>query len=124
MKQITFSDMEYGNRKRTTKREEFLDIMEEIIPWEEWVEYVRPYYPDGKRGRPTKGIETMLRMYLLQVWFNLSDEGVEDAIYDSYAFRKFMVTSKNPQKLRQIEAFSIIGQILTCKQCFEKVTLP
>ena len=59
--------------------------MEEIIPWEEWVEYVRPYYPDGKRGRPTKGIETMLRMYLLQVWFNLSDEGVEDAIYDSYA---------------------------------------
>jgi hypothetical protein len=35
-----------------------------------------------------------------------------------------MVTSKNPQKLRQIEAFSIIGQILTCKQCFEKVTLP
>lgn len=90
MKQITFSDMEYGNRKRTTKREEFLDIMEEIIPWEEWVEYVRPYYPDGKRGRPTKGIETMLRMYLLQVWFNLSDEGVEDAIYDSYAFRKFM----------------------------------
>lgn len=90
MKQITFSDMEYGNRKRTTKREEFLDIMEEIIPWEEWAEYVRPYYPDGKRGRPTKGIETMLRMYLLQVWFNLSDEGVEDAIYDSYAFRKFM----------------------------------
>lgn len=90
MKQITFSDMEYGNRKRTTKREEFLDIMEEIIPWEEWVEYVSPYYPDGKRGRPTKGIETMLRMYLLQVWFNLSDEGVEDAIYDSYAFRKFM----------------------------------
>ena len=29
-KQITFSDIEYGNRKRITKREEFLDIMEEI----------------------------------------------------------------------------------------------
>lgn len=90
MRQTTFSDMEYANRKRTTKREEFLDIMEEIIPWEEWVEFVRPYYPSGKRGRPTKGIEKMLRMYLLQAWFNLSDEGVEDAIYDSYAFRKFM----------------------------------
>lgn len=89
-KQITFSDIEYGNRKRITKREEFLDIMEEIIPWEEWAEFVRPYYPSGKRGRPVKGIETMLRMYLLQTWFNLSDEGVEDAIYDSYAFRKFM----------------------------------
>ncbi len=64
--------------------------MEEIISWDEWVEFVRPYYPAGKRGRPTKGIEKMLRMYLLQTWFNLSDEGVEDAIYDSYAFRKFM----------------------------------
>ena len=87
---MTFSDLEYSMRKRKTKREEFLDIMNEIIPWDEWVEFVRPYYPSGKRGRPTMGIEKMLRMYLLQVWFNLSDEGVEDAIYDSYAFRKFM----------------------------------
>ena len=57
MSQTTFSDIEYSNRKRVTKREEFLDIMEEIIPWEEWVEFVRPYYPAGKRGRPAKGIE-------------------------------------------------------------------
>ena len=90
MGQMNFSDFEYSLRKKKTKREEFLEIMEEIIPWDEWVEFVRPYYPDGKRGRPTKGIEKMLRMYLLQVWFNLSDEGVEDAIYDSYAMRKFM----------------------------------
>ena len=89
-KQITFSDIEYGNRKRITKREEFLDIMDEIISWDELVEFVRPYYPSGKRGRPVKGIETMLRMYLLQNRFNLSDEGIEDAVYDSYAFRKFM----------------------------------
>ena len=90
MNQTTFSNIEYGNRKRITKREEFLDIMDEIIPWEEWVEFIRPYYPSGKRGRPVKGIEIMLRMYLIQNWFNLSDEGVEDAICDSYAFRKFM----------------------------------
>ena len=32
----------------------------------------------------------MLRVYLLQVWFNLSDEGTEDAICDSYAMRKFV----------------------------------
>lgn len=50
----------------------------------EWVEFVKPYYPSEKRGRHTKGIEKMLRMYLLQVWFNLSDEGIEDAVYDSY----------------------------------------
>lgn len=90
MKQQSFSDMEYSLRKRTTKREEFLDIMNEIIPWEEWASYIAPHYPRGKRGRPPMGIEKMLRMYLLQCWFNLSDEGVEDAIYDSYAMRKFM----------------------------------
>ena len=65
--QMTFRDYEYSLRKRKTKREKFLDIMNEIIPWEEWVEFVRPYYPNGKRGRPTKGIEKMLRMYLLQI---------------------------------------------------------
>ena len=90
MSQQSFSDMEYSLRKRTTKREEFLDIMDEIIPWDEWVGIIEPYYPNGKRGRPPMGIEKMLRMYLLQCWFTLSDEGVEDAIYDSYAFRKFM----------------------------------
>ena len=63
MSQMTFSDYEYSLRKRKTKREEFLDIMNEIIPWEEWVEFVCPYYPNGKRGRPTKGIEKMLRAY-------------------------------------------------------------
>ena len=90
MKQQTFSDFEYSNRKRKTKREEFLEIMDEIIPWDEWVGIIMPFYPSGKRGRPPKGIELMLRMYLVQVWFNLSDEGTEDAIYDSYAMRKFV----------------------------------
>ena len=90
MAQMTLSDLEYSNRKRTTKREQFLQMMDKIVPWDHWVEIIRPYYPNGKRGRPTRGIETMLRMYLMQNWFNLSDEGIEDAIYDSYAMRTFM----------------------------------
>ena len=80
--QSTFSDVEYLNRKRISKREEFLDSMNEIVPWDRWIGLIKPFYPNGKRGRPTCGIETMLRMYLLQIWFNLSDEGIEDAIYD------------------------------------------
>lgn len=90
MKQQTFSDIEYSNRRKRTKREEFLDSMEEMIPWDYWVGMISPHYPSGKRGRPPKDIETMLRMYLMQNWFNLSDEGIEDAIYDSYAMRGFM----------------------------------
>lgn len=89
-KQQSFVDIEYANRKRKTRRDEFLGIMEEVIPWDEWTALAEPYYPSGKRGRPPRGVETMLRMYLLANWFNLSDEGVEDAVYDSYAFRKFM----------------------------------
>ena len=88
--QQIFADVEYSGRKRTTKREKFLEMMEEIIPWAVWISKIVPYYPEGKRGRPPRGIEVMLRMYLLQVWFNLSDEGTEDAIYDSYAMRKFV----------------------------------
>ena len=82
MKQQTFTDIEYSKRKRKTKREQFLEIMDQIIPWQEWIEIIRPYYPSGKRGRPPRGIELMLRMYLLQIWFSLSDEGLEDSIYD------------------------------------------
>lgn len=90
MKQQTFSDIEYSNRRKKTRREEFLESMDEMIPWEHWVDIIRPYYPSGKRGRPPKNIEAMLRMYLMQNWFNLSDAGIEDAIYDSYAMRSFM----------------------------------
>lgn len=93
MSQQTFSDVEYSQRIRITKREQFLDEMDCIIPWARWIEIIRPYYYKqfrGKRGRRPLGIELMLRMYLLQAWFTLSDEGVEDAIYDSYAMRKFM----------------------------------
>jgi len=90
MSQSSFSDIEYGLRRVKTPRDEFLGVMDEIIPWEEWIAYVEPYYPSGKRGRPPLGIEKMLRMYLLQCWFSLSDEGIEYAIYDSYAFRTFM----------------------------------
>ena len=64
--------------------------MDGIIPWEEWVSLVVPRYPSGKRGRPPIEIETVLRMYLLQCWFSLSDEGAEDATYDSCTMRKFM----------------------------------
>ncbi len=90
MRQETFADIEYGCRKKKTRREEFLEIMDEIIPWDQWIGAIEPYYPKGRRGRPPIGIEKMLRMYLLQNWFNLSDSATEDAIYDSYAMRKFV----------------------------------
>jgi len=89
-KQMSFTEMEYSQRQRRTKRDIFLKEMDELIPWDECVAMIAPYYLSGSRGRPPREIEQMLRMILLQTWFNLSDEGVEDAIYDSYAMKTFM----------------------------------
>lgn len=91
--QPSFTDIEYGNRRRVSRREKFLETMDATIPWAGWVGLIEPHYfrdAPGKRGRKAKPVETMLRMYLLQVWFSLSDEGVEDAVYDSYAMRRFL----------------------------------
>ena len=99
MSQLTLTDMEYSNRKKKTKREEFLDAMDRIIPWSCWVDMIRPFYFSNKRGRRPIGIEIMLRMYLMQIWFNLSDEGIEDSIYDSYAMRTFMHIDFNEQQV-------------------------
>ena len=88
--QMSFTDLEYGNRRRVSRRERFLTAMDEAIPWDVWVGLIEPFYYVGARGRKPKPLETMLRMYLLQVWFSLSDEGVEDAVYDSYAMRRFL----------------------------------
>lgn len=88
--QYSFTDIEYSKRRKKTHREEFLEEMDRVVPWDEWVKLVMPYYPNGKRGRRPLDIERMLRMTMLQNWFNLSDEGIEDAIYDSYAMRSFL----------------------------------
>ena len=49
--QPSFTDVEYGQRRRVTRREKFLTMMDEVIPWPEWVELIRPVYYDKKRGR-------------------------------------------------------------------------
>ena len=90
MEQMSFIDTEYENRKRIPKREKFLAQMDAIIPWADWCALIEPYYPKKGNGRPPRELEQVLRMYMLQVWFNLSDESTEDAIYDSYAMKRFM----------------------------------
>lgn len=82
----SFGDVEHSLRKRAT--EKFLAIMGEIFLWDELADFIKPHYFSGKRGRPPKGIEEILRMHPLQCRFKLSDESVECAIYDSFAFRK------------------------------------
>jgi IS5 family transposase len=76
----------YGRR---TRRELFLEEMEQVVPWSELEGLVRPHYPKGENGRPPVGLSVMLRIYFVQQWFNLSDPGAEDALYESTVLRRF-----------------------------------
>src|SRR5438445_4198712 len=75
---------------RKTKRERFLEEMEQVVPWAELEALVEPHYPKGENGRPPVGLSIMLRVYFLQQWFNLSDPGAEDALYESPVLRHFV----------------------------------
>jgi len=74
--------------KRTRKRE-FLDEMNRVVPWSELQALVSPYAPAGKKGRRPFAIETMLRIHFMQQWFTLSDPAMEEALHDVPLFREF-----------------------------------
>lgn len=91
MKQTSFASLEYAGKKRQTRREKFLGEMQQVVPWSALIARIEPHYPrSGRVGRPPIGVPRMLRMYFLQQWYSLSDEGLEDAIYDSQAMRDFV----------------------------------
>lgn len=93
-RQTSFADIEYASRRQRTRREEFLDRMEAIVPWGEWVALAEEVWPASEGpGRPRVPAERMLRMYLLQQWFDLSDAGCEDACCDSRAMARFLGVS-------------------------------
>jgi IS5 family transposase len=90
MKQQTLAAFEqYG---KPTRRAKFLADMEQILPWAELLRVIEPFYPKVSEagGRPPIPLERMLRIYFLQLWFNLSDPAVEEALYDSTSMRGFV----------------------------------
>ena len=98
--QVSFAQAEYDKKKKRTRREVFLEKMEQVVPWARLIEVIEPHYPkSGRRGRPPIGLERMLRMYFVQQWYGLADEAVEDAIYDSQALRHFMAIDLGRQSV-------------------------
>jgi len=89
MKQQTLTGFE--RYAKTTRRAQFLADMHLIVPWAELVAVVEPFYPKISEagGRPPLPLERMLRVYFLQLWFNLSDPAVEEALYESTSMRNF-----------------------------------
>ena len=87
MRQSTFGETGFQRYSKQTRRQRFLQEMERVVPWEALLARIEPVYYPKKRGagRPAVGLERMLRIHFLQHWFNLSDPGVEEALYDSRA---------------------------------------
>jgi len=91
MRQQTLAEEGFDRFRKPTRREQFLNEMEAIIPWTDLCGVIAPFYPRQEgAGRPPVGLERMLRIYFLQHWFNLSDPAVEEALYDSRAMRRFV----------------------------------
>jgi IS5 family transposase len=89
MDQMTFSEAEYQTKKRKTRREIFLERMDKLIPWKQLEKQVARYYPKGQNGRPPYPLSAMLRVHCMQLFYNLSDPAMEDALYEIESMRNF-----------------------------------
>jgi transposase, IS5 family len=91
MRQMSLSQQaEFQRFAKKSRREQFLETMDAVMPWSEQLALVEPHYPKGAQGRPPVGLAIMLRLYFVQHWFALSDPAAEDALYDSAALRRFV----------------------------------
>ena len=90
-KQLGFSDYELTTAKKQTKREKFLAEMEVVVPWQALIDLIEPHYPKSskKGGRPPYPLATILRIYLLQQWYSLSDPAMEEALIEVPTMRGF-----------------------------------
>ena len=87
--QTLASQASFAKYGRKSKRELFLDQMNQVVPWSELLALVEPVYPKAGNGRQPVGLAIMLRTYFLQHWFGLSDPGMEEAFYDSVVLQRF-----------------------------------
>ena len=89
MPQMSFSSLAYAEKKKVTRREQFLVEMDQVTPWATLEALIEPHYAKAGQGRRPMPLGMMLRIYFMQQWFALSDPGMEDALYDSTAMQRF-----------------------------------
>ena len=114
-----------GTQIPKTRRRAFLEKMDACVPWQEWIDLIRPFYYEGKRGRPPVELETMLRMYLLQIWFTLSDVGTEEEIYESVSMSWFLgvdpASDRAPDATTLLKFRHLLEKHDLCKAMFRQL---
>ena len=86
LKQVT---LPLDRQLKKTRKQVFLEQMEQVVPWADLVALIAPYYPEGKSGRPPFPLMTMLRTHFMQQWFTLSDPAMAEAFFDTPLYREF-----------------------------------
>lgn len=89
MDQLSFTDAEYNLKKRKTRREKFLEKMDGLIPWKQLERQIRRHYAKEGNGRRPYPLTVMLRVHCMQLFYNLSDPSMEDALYEIDSMRRF-----------------------------------
>jgi len=91
MDQLSFASLDFAAKKKRTKRDVFLAEMAAVVPWAALEAVIELHYPKvgPKGGRRPFPLARMLRIYCLQQWYNLSDPGAEEALYDIQSMRAF-----------------------------------
>ena len=119
--QSSFALLEHQSKKKRTRNERFLAEMELIVPFARLEAVIEPFYPKGERGRPPVGLTRMLRMYLLQQWFGLADEAVEDALYDNTPMRVFVGIDLSRESVPDATTLLLFRRLLETHQLTEAV---
>ena len=88
-KQISLSTLNDELSQVRTKKKEFLEQIERIVPWGGWLSLIKPCYYKGERGNKPYDLELMLRIYLIQNLYDLADEATVNEVIDSRAFSDF-----------------------------------
>jgi len=89
MNQLTFAEAEYNQKRRKTRREKFLEQMDVLIPWKQLEKKIKRHYPKNGNGRQPYPLPVMLRVHCMQLFYNLSDPAMEDALYEIESMRRF-----------------------------------
>jgi IS5 family transposase len=124
MKNVTFSSLAYDSKKKKTRREKFLEEMDRVIPWDELIPIISPYYPRIGNGRQPMPLSRMLRIYFMQQWYALSDPAMEDSLYDIESMRRFagiaLETDEVPDETTILNFRHLLEKQNLTKKLFEK----
>ena len=124
--QLTFADSEFSSKRRQTRKEIFLSRMEQILPWQNMVEVIEPFYPKAGNGRRPYPLETMLRIHCMQHWYNLSDGAMEDApcsneIASMRLFARLSLDSALPDRTTIMNFRHLLEQHQLARQLFKTI---